>query len=56
MLTKNCPRIIDDFYRNLKVIDDAKTAAHGFKGINAATTVMKIFVSFIKNNLQSTLV
>ncbi len=52
---KKRPRIIDDFYRNLKVIDDAKTAAHGERGINSGTTVIKIFVSFIKNNLQSTL-
>ncbi len=49
------PRIIDDFYRDLKVINDAKTAAHGFKGINSKTPDMKIFVSFIKNNLQPTL-
>ena len=55
MLIKERPRIINDFYSCLKVIDDAKTAAHGFEGINSKTIVMGTFVSFPKNNLQSTL-
>ena len=54
MLIEKRSRLIDDFYPDVKVIDDAKTADHGFKGINSKTTVMKIFVSFKKNNLQPT--
>ena len=56
MLIKKRPRIIDDFYRDLKVINDAKTAAHGLKGINPQTPVMKKLVNLVNMyNLQPTL-
>ena len=36
------PRIMDDLQPYLKVINDAKTAAHGFKGINSPTETFEM--------------